>query len=293
MRKSADDEALDVVRAPDVFVLLPVLNEVSNIGPLLDGIDQALPDRSVLVGILDDGSTDGTVEYVRDRAQAAPGRIHLIERKKLGPGCQRGSAILELLRWGLLHTRAPYFVEMDGDLSHRPEELPEGLRRVAEAGFDVAIASKYLSGSREVERHPVRRLVSFVCCQAARALLDRRITDYSNGYRFYTRRSAEVIARHEVRNGGPTYLIEVLALWLREGLRITEFPSVYVGRQRGTSKVVFHDVVRSAVALLSIAARYRMLGFHGAPAWTGAGGESDVASPSMATPPTIRRTRNS
>jgi len=52
-----------------VFILLPVLNEIDNIGPLLDRIGTALKGLRFTVGILDDGSTDGTIEYVRERME--------------------------------------------------------------------------------------------------------------------------------------------------------------------------------------------------------------------------------
>jgi dolichol-phosphate mannosyltransferase len=250
-----------VTNSPVVFILLPVLNEIFTIGHLLDGIDKALVGRPAVLGILDDGSTDGTLEYLEDRVRTTPGRIALIRRRKPGPGCQRGSALRDLLRWGLAHTTASVFVEMDGDLSHSPGELEDGMRWLTEGGFDVAIASKYMAGSREVRRHPGRRLISRVCCLRSRTLVDRRIRDYSNGYRFYTRRAAEVLMRHEARNSGPIYLVEVLALWLREGMRVVEFPSTYTGRQQGSSKVMLRDLVQSTFALLSIAARYHVLGF--------------------------------
>ncbi len=243
-----------------VFIILPILNESANIAELLDRIEAALAGRPSTIGILDDGSTDGTTEYVRERMNARPDAIHLIERKKTLPGCQRGSALNALMHWGLAHTSHDVFIELDGDLSHQPEEMPRGIELLSQ-GFDVVIASKYLGGSREIERHPGRRMVSAICSQMARTALDRKIHDYSNGYRFYSRRSAEVIARYETRNGGPIYLSEVMGIWLREGMRIAEFPSVYVGRQKGSSKVIARDIFKAASSLFVIACRYRLLGF--------------------------------
>ncbi len=72
--------------------------------------------------------------------------------------------------WGLEHTRHGVFVEMDGDLSHRPEELPEGIRLITQGQCDVAIASKYVPGSDVVHRPWSRRMVSRVCSYAVRLL---------------------------------------------------------------------------------------------------------------------------
>ena len=243
-----------------VFVLLPILNEADCIQELLDRIEGVLAGRDYLVGILDDGSTDGTLEIVETWMEAHPGRGHLIRGRKPGPGCYRGAALNRLMRWGLAHTRHDIFVEMDGDLSHLPEEMPPGLRLIEE-GHDVVIASKYLSGSREVHRHALRRFVSFVNTGAATWLLNPRISDYSNGFRFYRRSAAELLARHVPENRGPVYLGEVLAIWMREGMRVCEFPSTYIGRKTGHSKVIVRDVVRGGLALLRIAFRYHFTGF--------------------------------
>lgn len=242
-----------------VFVLLPILNEADCIEELLTRLDSVLAPYPFLIGILDDGSTDGTVELVERWMSAHPGKVHLIRSRKTAPGCQRGAALDRLMRWGLENTPHSIFLEMDGDLSHLPEEIPQGLRGI-QNGADIVIASKYLSGAREVDRHLIRRIVSGINTRAATWLLNPRITDYSNGFRFYTRQAAQLLAASQPQNTGPVYLTEVLDFWLRQGLRIEEFASVYVGRKTGASKVILSDVARSGVAFLKIAARYHFPG---------------------------------
>lgn len=62
-------------RDPGVLVLLPVLNERQNIAELLDRIDLALGRISYTVCIVDDGSKDGTAEYVEARMKGLAGRF--------------------------------------------------------------------------------------------------------------------------------------------------------------------------------------------------------------------------
>jgi|SRR5579863_4825557 len=255
------DGSAPLNRSFGVYILLPVLNEIQNIGPLLDQIEAALTGSAFTIGIIDDGSTDGTVEYLEKRVRVSEGRLHLIRRKKTTRGSQRGGALLVLLEWGLQNTVHGIFVEMDGDLSHRPEELWEGIRLVASGACDLAIASKYVEGSLVVNRPMGRLLVSRVCSMAVGILISRRIRDYSNGYRFYTRRAAKVVAERKIRYGSPIYLSEVLAMWLREGMRVREFPSTYIGRNEGLSKLRISDLVKAAIAAFEIAVRFRITGF--------------------------------
>jgi dolichol-phosphate mannosyltransferase len=252
---------MDSLAERGVFVLLPVLNEIANIGPLLDGIEAALSGRPYTIGILDDGSTDGTIEYVRGRMKRQGGPLHLICRKKRLRASQRGGALRTLMIWGIENTAHEIFVEMDGDLSHRPEELPAGIDLISKGGCDIAIASKYIDGSAVTNRPQGRLLVSKVCSYAVRTLLSRRIRDYSNGYRFYTRQAAELAASHSYRYGSPIYLSEILALWMYCGLRVSEFPTIYVGRNEGVSKLRIPDLVKASIAIFEIAARYHLLGF--------------------------------
>lgn len=244
-----------------VCIILPVLNEINNIVPLLDGIRQELTGISHTVCLIDDGSTDGTVEKIQEIMATNEHSLHLIQRRKSGYGSQRGSALRVGMEWGLQHTSHSIFVEMDGDLSHRPEDLKVGIRLIEFEEYDIAIASKYIPGSKVVNRPLGRNLVSFISSMAVGCVISFKIKDYSNGYRFYTRYAASVLTQYHWKYGSPIYLTEILAIWLRNGLRIVEFPFVYVGRNEGLSKLRIIDLVKAAIAVFEIGWRYHVIGF--------------------------------
>jgi len=244
-----------------VCILLPVLNEEENILVLLDGIDAALRNLPYVVCVVDDGSRDKTVELVEQRQAASPERIHLIQRRKTRRGSQRGGALHTAMAWGVAKTECHVFVEMDGDLSHRPEELLGGLEVLASSPADVVVASKFVPGSCVINRPLGRRLVSRICSAAVWLFLSREVKDYSNGYRWYTREAAKTILDTRVRYTSPIYLSEVLAIWLRAGFGVREIPTTYVGRNEGLSKLRMIDLVKAAIAVLEIALRYHAIGF--------------------------------
>ena len=244
-----------------VFILLPVLNERENIAELLDGIEQTLQLVPHTVCVVDDGSRDGTAEYVEQRMEHPGHNLHLIRRVKTIHGSQRGGALHAALLWGLENTDCEIFVEMDGDLSHRPDELPKGIGLLERGECDLAIASKYVAGSRVTNRPWGRLAVSRVCSVAVSAVITPRVRDYSNGYRFYTRAAAEAVANHEIRYASPIYLTEVLALWLAGGFRIREFSTTYIGRNEGVSKLRFVDLFKASLAVFEVSLRYHVTGF--------------------------------
>lgn len=245
---------------PRVCLLIPVLNESGNLPSLWDRLCSriGLPFR---VCFVDDGSVDGTREWLMSLAAQEPDRVNVILRTKRSRGSQRGSALLAALRWGLSIHDHTWFVEMDGDLSHRPEEIEMGLDMLRSGSAEVAIASKYVAGSQVTNRSFGRRAVSAVCNVAVRLLITRRITDFSNGFRFYVRSAGEAIDRAVVHYGSPIFLSEALAIWLAGGFRIREFPTVYVGRFEGLSKLRAGDLVKAAIAVFEISLRYHVLGF--------------------------------
>jgi len=245
------------VRYPGrICVLLPVLNEGPHLEPLWNRIRDALDPYDYVVCFVDDGSTDGSIDYLLRLSREHPSRAHVIRRRKMMRGSQRGGALLAGLQWALTSPDVQFIVEMDGDLSHRPEELTRGLDLVASGVCDVAIASKYLSGSRVTHRPVSRRAVSFLCNHAVRLLLTRAISDYSNGFRFYSRRAGLAIASAQIRYGSPIYLSEVIAIWLHDGFRIREFDSVYIGRAEGLSKLRPLDLVKAAIGACEISWRF-------------------------------------
>ncbi len=238
-----------------VFVNIPILNEIDNISELVARLRSSLKEYEYTVLFIDDGSTDGTLDLVTKLA-AEDTRIRLLRRKKSGRGCQRGGALFAGMLWGLANTTHNIFVEMDGDLSHRPEELPTGIKLAERPDVDFVIGSKYLPSSRQVDREVVRESISGIYNLMTRLMINRVVTDYSNGLRFYTRVVASSVSTHVVRYTTPIYLSEILAIVLSENRRIAEYPSTYVGRIEGQSKVRLSDLIEGVLALVDISYRY-------------------------------------
>ena len=238
-----------------VFINVPILNEVRNIRELTERIVAVMGSTEYTLLYVDDGSSDGTLEIVED-IRAANSSVVVLHRRKTRRGCQRGGALFDGMKWGLENTPHNIFVEMDGDLSHIPEELPWGISLMMRPDVDFVIGSKYLDHSATYDREFGRQFISRFMNFTVRTMMQREITDYSNGFRFYSREVASAVAARPIRYTSPIYLSEVLAIVLTDGFHIAEFSSTYVGRIEGTSKVVFGDIVEGGLALLDISYRY-------------------------------------
>lgn len=240
----------------DIGVCIPVLDEVACLGRLMDDLGECLGGGRYTICVVDDGSADGTVELVERRAREDD-RIRLLKRRKTRPGCRRGGASRAGMEWLLANTDHAFFSDVDADGANRPDELLRAVAVAAREDADVVIASKYVAGSVVTGRPLARRAGSRAYNLALRVLLDPRIRDYSNSFRVYRRAAAELLARYQPLYDTPVYLVEMLAIWLANGLSIVEMSTRYRERRSGASKVVPIDLLRGAAGAVHVGLAYR------------------------------------
>lgn len=225
------------------LVIIPTFNEAENIAELLAALTRLYPALHVLV--VDDGSPDGTAAKVRDVMETDP-RIFLLERSGKGG---RGSAVLAGFRYGLEHSYQ-FFVEMDADFSHRPEEIASMFRQIGDV--DMVVGSRYLPGS-QIHQWGIKRTVfSFLANKFARFMLGIPISDYTNGFRCYTRKAIASLSMDRIDAKGYVVLSEVAMQLCRHGMRIGEVPTVFVNRRRGISNLTFHEIREAFKSIIRI-----------------------------------------
>jgi glycosyltransferase involved in cell wall biosynthesis len=209
---------------PRVSVILATYNERANLEPLISAIGRlGLPDVEFVV--VDDGSTDGTREFLRDR-QAHDARMKVL----LHNGRQ---TLTKAQCEGIQRATGGYVVVMDADLQHPPEVIPE-LLRALDRGATLAVASRYLPGGSTGDRTAYRGLLSRGAEAVAKVVVPetRRIRDPLSGF-FAFRRDVFVPLTPGVR--GYKLLLFVLVM-ARRG-PVVEVPYHFGSRSFGVSKI--------------------------------------------------------
>ena len=210
--------------APTIAVIVPTFNERGNPGPLVDQVTDALGGASFRIVFADD-STDETTGEIEDLARANPAISlnHSPTRRGLA------RAVVDALE-GL---REDTVVVMDGDLQHPPRIVPD-LIAALDGGADIAVASRYTPGGRELGLSgPFRRLVSRESSRVARAALPpaRQTSDPLSGF-FAFRRA--ILDGATLQPVGFKILLEVLVRG--NARRVVDVPYTFDRRTRAASK---------------------------------------------------------
>src|SRR5438094_897704 len=234
-----------------IGVVIPAYNEAGNIASLVHAVLARVPDSCIVVV---DDSPDLATVHCLETLQFP--QLTVVHRTSKGG---RGSAVLEGLRI-LLDRGCDQLIEMDADFSHPPDQIPELLSRAREAGVDVLIGSRYLASSRIVNWPFKRRIFSRCSNLLARMLLRVPVSDYTNGFRTYSRRAAESIVENCGRHGrGFISLSETLVSCYYRGFTVAEVPTVFTNRVLGESSVTAGEIGNAIVGLYRILLLKRQL----------------------------------
>ena len=225
-----------------ISLVIPTLNEVENIEPLLARIRRCDPAPDEIV-FVDDGSTDGTRERIRSLAVSA--QVRLIER--VTPRLGLSGAVIA----GARAAHGDILVVMDADLSHPPERIANLLGPVSDGVADMVIGSRYVPGSSTPGWPAWRRVLSRIAAALAypltgvhdsmcgffaiRRTLLLELTPHATGFK---------IAFEAIVGGG-------------KNLRVLEIPIVFRDRAHGTSKMSFGVALRFGFRWLAAVSRLR------------------------------------
>ena len=225
------------------LIFVPTYNERENVERLcLELLDL---DIEADILFLDDNSPDGTGQ-IMDRLATEHENVYLIHRGgKLGIG----SAHQDGINWA--YDRGyKTLVTMDCDFTHRPQDLPEFLRKSKD--FDVVLGSRYIQSESLRDWTFFRKAMTSLGHFLTTTLL-RMKYDATGAFRAYRldRIPRETFAR--VRSTSYSFFFESLYALNVNGHTIGEVPITLSARTYGHSKMRASDAVGSLVRLMILA----------------------------------------
>lgn len=223
-------------------ILIPVYNEVRTVGEIIRRIRAVeLPYERELI-VVDDGSTDGTREFLEDEAARSHDLVLLCHRENRG----KGAAI----RTALAVASGDVLIIQDADLEYDPRDYPRLLRPILEGRSQVVYGSRFLGEHKAMYFwHWIgNRFLTLL----TNMLYDTTLTDMETGYKVFT---AEVARSLHLRSDRWGFDPEITAKILKRGYRIYEVPISYNGREYWEGKKISW---RDGLTVLRTLIRYRL-----------------------------------
>jgi glycosyltransferase involved in cell wall biosynthesis len=219
----------------ELSVVVPVFNEVENLSALYDRLVKALDGldlRSFELIFVDDGSTDGSFERLRE-ISAVDARVRVIK-------FVRNFGQHAALSAGLERSEGEVVIFMDADLQNAPEDIPRFVAKIRE-GYDL------VSGWRVSRQKlgPLRWLGSLIVNRVMTYTTGVFLHDHGCGYKAITRRVVQEASRYgHLRR----FLVPLLLTLSRS---VGEVPIGDYERQQGRSKYNFLHLIAMAFDFLT------------------------------------------
>lgn len=237
-----------------IYPLLPVYNEEQNLDRLFErfqkGIDRSGQEFTLVA--YNDGSRDSSLPILQKWAGKLP--LHIIGKEEnMGLGFALRSLFLHALSDS--QSDDDIFVVLDSDNSHNPEHLFQMITMIRN-GYDLVIASRYLTDSRVVGVPVFRQFLSYGASILMRVLFPiKGVKDYTCGYRAYRagfiRRTFETYGDATITENGFACMAELLIKMKYLNVLAVEIPLILrYDFKGGASKMHLSKTIKKTLRLL-------------------------------------------
>ena len=228
-------------------IVIPCYNEVATLEKVIDAVLKS-PVGSKEVIIVDDGSTDGTSELIRNKLEQRVARV-IFHEKNQGKGAA--------LRSGFAVATGDVVLVQDADLEYDPRDYDSLLAPIAAGKADVVYGSRFSGG----EAHRVLFFWHYIVNRGltllSNILTNLNLTDMEIGYKAFRREVLQQITIEENRFG---FEPEITAKVARLRYRIYEVGVSYSGRTYSEGKKIgWRDGVHAVWCILKYNLRPRFM----------------------------------
>ncbi len=228
---------------PKLSVIIPAYNEAQTIAEIIRRVRHAPIDLSKEVIVVEDASTDGTLQVLEKLVKEDGKDIRLVTH-----GLNRGKGAA--IRTGVAHAKGEIVLIQDADLEYDPRDYPGLLEPILEGHADVVFGNRFHGGPHRVFYfwHYVGNSFLTLLTNVLTGLI---LSDMEVGYKVFR---ADVLSRITLKSDRFGFEPEIAVRVGRLGCRVYEVPIRYYGRTYEEGKKI---TWRDGLAALFHLFRYR------------------------------------
>ena len=223
---------------PNLSVVIPVYNEVDTIEQIVEAVRASEVDDLEII-LVDDGSTDGTRDVLRQKIEPKVARVIFHERNQ-----GKGAA----LRTGFAAASGDVVIVQDADLEYDPSEYSKLIDPIVSGKADVVFGSRFAGGEPHRVLYFWHYVVNRFLTTLSNIFTNLNLTDMEVCYKVFRREILQEIRIEEDRFG---FEPEITAKVAKLGCRIYEVGISYAGRTYGEGKKIgWRDGIRAIWCIL-------------------------------------------
>lgn len=221
-----------------ISVVIPCYNEIHTIRQAIAAV-KAAPVAAKEIIVVDDGSTDGTRQLLRDELEA---EVDLVIYQPRNRG--KGAA----LQAGFAAMTGDIAIVQDADLEYDPQDFPLLIDPILKDKADVVYGSRFRGDSPHRVVYYWHRVGNGVLTTLSNMLTNINLTDMETCYKAFRRHIIQSIKIEEKRFG---FEPEITAKIAKMNCRIYEVGISYYGRTYEEGKKIgWKDGVRAIYCIL-------------------------------------------
>jgi len=219
-------------------IVIPCYNEKSTIETLITAVKNSPYENKEII-VVDDCSTDGTREILKDRFESLVDRI-IYHEKNSGKGAA--------LRTGFQAATGDIVMVQDADLEYDPNEYPKIIEPILQDKADVVYGSRFVGGEPHRVLYFWHRLGNGLLTLLSNIFTNLNLTDMETCYKAFRRSIIQSIEIEEDRFG---FEPEITAKIAKKRCRVFEVGISYSGRTyEAGKKIGWRDGIKAIYCII-------------------------------------------